>query len=157
MAGGFARLRGRNQLTLPQGIVERMELRPGDLVEFAATGRGKIEVRAARIVTRRTPEAKIEEAAAKEDIRQGRYTVITDAEHFRQRLDKIRQGAEPAGNSANADELTDPAEVAGTTPESYKALVAELVEEMVEDKFRRLLSEEKAESIIRPHAANTAE
>jgi AbrB family looped-hinge helix DNA binding protein len=102
---GFARLRGRNQLTLPQGVVDKMELRSGDLVEFAATKDGGIEIHPARIVTVGTPEAKREEAAAQEDIRQGRYSVITSMDEFRGHLEQVRSGEYPSANSSHLTDL----------------------------------------------------
>ena len=98
IARGFARLRERNQLTLPQAVVDSMGLGLGDLVEFAATDQGTIEVRPARIVTVGTPEAQREEEAGREDIRQGRYSVIGNLDEFKQHMDRVRQGERPAAS-----------------------------------------------------------
>lgn len=100
MARGFARLRERNQLTLPQAVVEKMGLNLGDLVEFTVTGQDTIEVRPARIVTVGTAEARREEEAAREDIRQGRYSVISSVDRFQQHLDRVQKGDHPSASQS---------------------------------------------------------
>jgi bifunctional DNA-binding transcriptional regulator/antitoxin component of YhaV-PrlF toxin-antitoxin module len=101
MARGFARLRERNQLTLPQAVVEKMGLSLGDLVEFAVTDQGAVELRPAKIVTQGTPEAQREEEEAKEDIRQGRYSVLANLDEFQQHVDRVRKGKySPASQKA---------------------------------------------------------
>ena len=50
MAREYARLRERNQLTLPPSVVEQMGLRLGDMVEFSPNGKGGVQLHPAKIV-----------------------------------------------------------------------------------------------------------
>ena len=103
MPRGYARLRERNQLTLPPNVVEKMGLGAGDLVEFSVTPSGTIELRPAKIVTAGSEEALREEEAAKEEISQGRYSVIENAGDFRKHVERIRAGDAPADDSAKLE------------------------------------------------------
>jgi bifunctional DNA-binding transcriptional regulator/antitoxin component of YhaV-PrlF toxin-antitoxin module len=96
----FARLRERNQLTLPSDVVERLGLKLNDLVEFSITNQGQVELRAAKIVTAGTPEAFEELQAAKEDIAQGRYTVIENLEQLTKHVEKLRKGERPSAEKS---------------------------------------------------------
>jgi AbrB family looped-hinge helix DNA binding protein len=93
MAGRFVRVRERNQITVPPEVAERLAVRPGDIVEFSFSPAGTVELRPAKIVAVGTPEALQEEEAAKEDIRQGRYSVITNVDEF---VDRVRKGDYPS-------------------------------------------------------------
>jgi bifunctional DNA-binding transcriptional regulator/antitoxin component of YhaV-PrlF toxin-antitoxin module len=130
MPRGFARLRERNQLTLPQALVDKMGLGLGDLVEFVVTDHGVIEVHPARIVTMGTREAEREEEAAKEDIRQGRYSLIRNLDEFQQHVDRVRQGDVVAQVKGEAD--TPIAAARGqNNDEAYNARMASLYGEVV--------------------------
>jgi bifunctional DNA-binding transcriptional regulator/antitoxin component of YhaV-PrlF toxin-antitoxin module len=109
MARGYARLRERNQLTLPAAVIEQIGLKMGDIVEFAANGEGTFELRPARIVTVGTQEASREERTAKEEIEQGRYSVIQSVDDFRKHVDRLRKGQMPAESSEKLEttHLTD--------------------------------------------------
>lgn len=95
----FARLRERNQLTLPADIVEGLGLKLNDLVEFSMN-QGRVELRPAKIVTAGTPEAFEELRAAKEDIAQGRYTVIENLEQLTKHVERLRQGERPSAEKS---------------------------------------------------------
>jgi DNA-binding NarL/FixJ family response regulator len=118
MARGFARLRERNQLTMPQAVVDKMRLNLGDLVEFAATNRGTIELLPARIVTMGTAEAKQEEEVAREDIRQGRYSAVKSLDQFQQHVDQVRRGDFPSSGQTAVPEtaLVESVSVEPTEP-----------------------------------------
>jgi AbrB family looped-hinge helix DNA binding protein len=97
MPGGFVRLRERRQVTLPQEVVDELGLKLGDVMEFATTEKGTIELRPARIVTVGTPEAKQEEAVARQNIRQGRDSVVTNVDEF---VDRVRKGDYPSDETS---------------------------------------------------------
>lgn len=103
MSRGYARLRERNQLTLPAAIVERMGLSSGDMVEFSVSEKGAIQLRPAKIVTAGTAEAWQEEQAAEEDIRRGRYSVMESVEDFRDHVARVRKGETPAGSQGQSE------------------------------------------------------
>jgi len=109
MARGYARLRERNQVTVPPGIVERMGLRLGDVIEFSVNSRGVVQLHPAKIVKAGTPEASQEEQAAVRDISEGRFTLVRSLEELREHVDGIRRGETPAF-SGNAETETDPVE-----------------------------------------------
>lgn len=93
MAGRFVRVRERNQITVPPEVADRLAVFPGDILEFSFSPAGTVELRPAKIVTVGTPEALREEKAAKEDIRQGRYSVITNVDEY---VDRVRKGDYPS-------------------------------------------------------------
>jgi AbrB family looped-hinge helix DNA binding protein len=95
MAREYARLRERNQLTLPAEVVARMGLVLGDIVEFGVSSDGKIELRPAKIVSVGSPEALRQERAAQEEIAQGRFTAIESVDDFRQHMDRVRKNGAP--------------------------------------------------------------
>ncbi len=101
MVREHARLRERNQVTLPSALVEQLGLHVNDLVEFTMTDEGQVQLHPAKIVKAGTPDAWREEQAAKEDIRQKRYSLIESVEDFRQHVEKLRKGERPS-NKAGA-------------------------------------------------------
>ena len=91
---GHARLRERNQITVPSFVVEIMKLEAGNIVEFVLNDRGTVELHAAKIVKVRTPEARLEEEAAKREIERGEYTAIHSADDLHAYVEQVRKGQE---------------------------------------------------------------
>jgi bifunctional DNA-binding transcriptional regulator/antitoxin component of YhaV-PrlF toxin-antitoxin module len=107
MAREYARLRERNQLTLPPSVVEQMGLTLGDIVEFSPNGEGGVQLHPARIVKASSPEARHEEQDAKNDIQAGRYTVIRSLGDFRKHVEKLRNGETPTVEEPQTEHLTE--------------------------------------------------
>ncbi|HKV82151.1 MAG TPA: AbrB/MazE/SpoVT family DNA-binding domain-containing protein [Candidatus Sulfotelmatobacter sp.] len=107
MAREYARLRERNQVTLPASVVEQMGLNLGDIVEFSTNGKGGVQLHPARIVKVGSAEARQEENAAKEDIQEGRYTLIRSIGDFRKHVEKLRKGEAPGVAEPEAEHLTE--------------------------------------------------
>jgi len=138
MAREYARLRERNQLTLPASVIEEMGLRLGDIVEFSRNGKGGVQLHPARIVKAGSAEARHEEQDAKNDIQHGRYTVIRSVSDFRKHVEKLRKGESPNVEEPETDHLT----------ESQR----HDVEALVETKLLKLLSNlVEAEKSVRKH------
>jgi bifunctional DNA-binding transcriptional regulator/antitoxin component of YhaV-PrlF toxin-antitoxin module len=106
MAHEYARLRERNQVTLPASVVEQMGLNLGDIVEFSTNGEGGVQLHPAKIVKVGSAEARQEENAAKQDIQEGRYTLIRSLGDFRKHLEKLRKGEAPSVAEPEAEHLT---------------------------------------------------
>ena len=107
MAREYARLRERNQVTLPASVVEQMGLNLGDIVEFSTNGKGGVQLHAAKIVKVGSTEARQEESAAKQDIQEGRYTLIRSVGDFRKHVEKLRKGEAPSVAEPEAEHLTE--------------------------------------------------
>jgi bifunctional DNA-binding transcriptional regulator/antitoxin component of YhaV-PrlF toxin-antitoxin module len=107
MAREYARLRERNQVTLPASVVEQMGLNLGDIVEFSTNGKGGVQLHPAKIVKVGTEEARQEENAAKQDIQEGRYTPIRSVGDFRKHVEKLRKGEAPSVAEPEAEHLTE--------------------------------------------------
>jgi len=107
MAIEYARLRERNQVTLPASVVEQMGLNLGDMVEFSTNGKGGVQLHPARIVKVGSAEARQEENAAKQDIQEGRYTPIRSVGDFRKHVEKLRKGEAPSVAEPEAEHLTE--------------------------------------------------
>jgi bifunctional DNA-binding transcriptional regulator/antitoxin component of YhaV-PrlF toxin-antitoxin module len=107
MAREYARLRERNQVTLPASVVEQMGLNLGDMVEFSTNGKGGVQLHPAKIVKVGSAEARQEESAAKQDIQEGRYTQIRSVGDFRKHVEKLRKGEAPSVAEPEAEHLTE--------------------------------------------------
>lgn len=107
MAREYARLRERNQLTLPSTVVEQMGLNLGDIVEFSTNGKGGVQLHPAKIVKVGSAEAQHEEQDAKKDVQEGRYTLIRSLGDFRKHVEKLRKGEAPAVAEPEAEHLTE--------------------------------------------------
>jgi bifunctional DNA-binding transcriptional regulator/antitoxin component of YhaV-PrlF toxin-antitoxin module len=107
MAREYARLRERNQVTLPASVVEQMGLNLGDMVEFSTNGKGGAQLHPAKIVKVGSAEARQEESAAKQDIQEGRYTLIRSVGDFRKHVEKLRKGEAPSVAEPEAEHLTE--------------------------------------------------
>lgn len=107
MAREYARLRERNQVTLPASVVEQMGLNLGDMVEFSTNGQGGVQLHPAKIVKVGSAEARQEENAAKHDIQEGRYTLIRSVGDFRKHVEKLRKGEAPSVAEPEAEHLTE--------------------------------------------------
>ena len=107
MAREYARLRERNQVTLPASVVEQMGLNLGDIVEFSTNGKGGVQLHPAKIVKVGSAEARQEEDAAKLDIQEGRYTLIRSVGDFRKHVQKLRKGEAPSVAEPEAGHLTE--------------------------------------------------
>jgi bifunctional DNA-binding transcriptional regulator/antitoxin component of YhaV-PrlF toxin-antitoxin module len=107
MAHEYARLRERNQVTLPASVVEQMGLSLGDIVEFSTNGKGGVQLHPAKIVKVGSVEARQEENGAKQDIQEGRYTLIRSLGDFRKHVEKLRKGEAPSVAEREAEHLTE--------------------------------------------------
>ena len=107
MAREYARLRERNQVTLPASVVEQMGLNLGDIVEFSTNGKGGVQLHPAKIVKAGSAEAQHEERDAKNDIQDGRYTLIRSVGDFRKHVEKLRKGEAPSVAEPEAEHLTE--------------------------------------------------
>jgi len=107
MAREYARLRERNQVTLPASVVEQMGLNLGDIVEFSTNGKGGVQLHPAKIVKVGSAESRQEEDAAKQDIQEGRYTLIRSVGDFRKHVQKLRKGEAPSVAEPEAGHLTE--------------------------------------------------
>ncbi|MBZ5685647.1 MAG: AbrB/MazE/SpoVT family DNA-binding domain-containing protein [Acidobacteriia bacterium] len=107
MAREYARLRERNQVTLPASVVEQMGLNLGDIVEFSTNGKGGVQLHPAKIVKVGSAEARQEEKAAKQDIQEGKYTLIRSVGDFRKHVEKLRKGEAPSVAEPEAEHLTE--------------------------------------------------
>jgi bifunctional DNA-binding transcriptional regulator/antitoxin component of YhaV-PrlF toxin-antitoxin module len=107
MAREYARLRERNQVTLPASVVELMGLNLGDIVEFSTNGKGGVQLHPAKIVKVGSAEARQEETAAKQDIQEGKYTLIRSVGDFRKHVEKLRKGEAPSVAEPETEHLTE--------------------------------------------------
>ena len=107
MAREYARLRERNQLTLPASVVEQMGLNLGDIVEFSTNGKGGVQLHPAKIVKAGSAEAQHEEQDARNDIQDGRYTLIRSVGDFRKHIEKLRRGEAPSVAEPETEHLTE--------------------------------------------------
>ena len=144
MAREYARLRERNQLTLPPSVVEQMGLQLGDMVEFSPNGKGGVQLHPAKIVKVGSAEARNEEQAAKDDIQEGRYTVIGSVDDFRQHVEKLRKGESLSLEEPETEHLTDSQrhDVEAVVETKLLTLLSNLVE--TEKSIRKRHHDERA-------------
>jgi bifunctional DNA-binding transcriptional regulator/antitoxin component of YhaV-PrlF toxin-antitoxin module len=144
MAREYARLRERNQLTLPPSVVEQMGLRLGDMVEFSPNGKGGVQLHPAKIVKVGSPEARNEEQSAKDDIQEGRYTVIGSVDDFRRHVEKLRKGESLSLEEPETEHLTDSQrhDVEAVVETKLLTLLSDLVE--TEKSIRKRHHDERA-------------
>ena len=144
MAREYARLRDRNQLTLPPAVVEQMGLRLGDIVEFSSNGKGGVQLHPARIVKAGSAEARNEEQEAKNDIQEGRSTAIRSVEDFRQHVEKLRKGETLSLEEPETEHLTDSQrnDVEAVVETKLLTLLSNLVE--TEKSIRKRHHDERA-------------
>ena len=143
MAREYARLRERNQLTLPPSVVEQMGLSLGDLVEFSPNGKGGVQLHPAKIVKVSSPEAKHEEQDAKKDIQEGRYSVIRNVGDFRKHVEKLRKGETASVEDPETNHLTESQrhDVEAVVETTLMKLLSNLVE--AEKSIRKRHHEER--------------
>lgn len=157
MAREYARLRERNQLTLPASVVEQMGLNLGDIVEFSSNGHGGVQIHPAKIVKLGSTEARQEEKAAKQDIAEGRFTVIRSVGDFRKHVEKLRKGEAPAVPEPQTEHLTDSQrqDVEALVETSVMKVLAKLVE--AEKSIRKRHHEERVAQRrqVRPHTGES--
>jgi len=144
MAREYARLRERNQLTLPPSVVEQMGLQLGDIVEFSPNGKGGVQLHPAKIVKVGSAEARSEEQEAKNDIQEDRYTVIGSVEDFRQHVEKLRKGETLTLEEPETEHLTDSQrnDVEAVVETKLLTLLSNLVE--TEKSIRKRHHDERA-------------
>ena len=144
MAREYARLRERNQLTLPPSVVEQMGLQLGDIVEFSPNGKGGVQLHPAKIVKVGSAEARNEEQEAKNDIQEDRYTVIGSVEDFRQHVEKLRKGETLTLEEPETEHLTDSQrnDVEAVVETKLLTLLSNLVE--TEKSIRKRHHDERA-------------
>jgi large subunit ribosomal protein L7/L12 len=106
---GHSRLRERNQVTIPPFVVEKMNLKPDDIVEFVLNDKGTIELHPAKIVKMGSPGARLEEVLAVQEIKRGDYAEIRDADDLRQYVEKVRTGGGSSAETNAAPADTKPA------------------------------------------------
>ena len=143
MAREYARLRERNQLTLPASVVEQMGLRLGDIVEFSPNGKGGVQLHPAKIVQVGSMEAQHEEQDAKNDIQEARYTVIRGVGDFRKHVEKLRKGETPKLEEPQTNHLTESQrqDVEAVVETTLMKLLSNLVE--AEKSIRKRHHEER--------------
>jgi|SRR5215469_12957102 len=144
MAREYARLRERNQLTLPPSVVEQMGLHLGDIVEFSPNGKGGVQLHSAKIVKVGSAEARNEEQDAKDDIQEGRYTAIRSVGDFRQHVEKLRNGESLNLEQPETEHLTDSQrhDVEAVVETKLLTLLSNLVE--TEKSIRKRHHDERA-------------
>ena len=144
MAREYARLRERNQLTLPPAVGEQMGLRLGDIVEFSPNRKGGVQLHSAKIVKVGSAEARNEEQEAKDDIQEGRYTVLGSVDDFRQHLEKLRKGETLTLEKPETEHLTDSQrnDVEAVVETKLLTLLSNLVE--TEKSIRKRHHDERA-------------
>ena len=84
-----------------------MGLNLGDIVEFSTDGKGGVQLHPAKIVKVGSAEAWQEENAAKQDIQDGRYTLIRSVGDFRKHVERLRKGEAPSVAEPEAEHLTE--------------------------------------------------
>ncbi len=104
---GHARLRDKNQITVPPFVVEKMKLEAGDILEFLLNEQGTVELHPARIVKMGSPEARLEEDAAKKEIESGEYTEIRNADDLRSYVTQVRKGENPGETHVTREKTRD--------------------------------------------------
>jgi hypothetical protein len=77
------------------------------MVEFSTNGKGGVQLHPAKIVKVGSAEARQEESAAKQDIQEGRYTLIRSVGDFRKHVEKLRKGEAPSVAEPEAEHLTE--------------------------------------------------
>ena len=144
MGREYARLRERNQVTLPASVVEQMGLRLGDIVEFSPNSEGGIQLHPAKIVKVGSAEAQAEEQDAKNDIQEGRYTAIRNLGELRKHVEKLRKGETPTVEEPQTRHLTASQrnDVEAVVETALKKLLSNLVE--AEKSIRKRHHEERA-------------
>jgi bifunctional DNA-binding transcriptional regulator/antitoxin component of YhaV-PrlF toxin-antitoxin module len=157
MAHEYARLRERNQLTLPASVVEQMGLNLGDIVEFSSNGKGGVQIHPAKIVKMGSTEARQEESAAKQDIDEGRYTVIRSVGDFRKHVEKLRKGETPSVTEPQIEHLTDSQrhDVEALVETGVMKVLSKLVE--AQKSIRKRHHEERTAQRrqVRPHSGES--
>ena len=88
------RLRPKNQLTLPNNVLDKLGVKPGDFLEVVAGPGDTIQLVPARLVREGTKEAAEVHRRASEDFAAGRYHTFNSVEDVMRALD------EPAAPSA---------------------------------------------------------
>jgi hypothetical protein len=75
-------IRPRNQSTLPQELVFRWEVLPGDYLRAQISDDGKVSLAPARLAVEGSPEADEQNRQAEKDIEAGRYRTFEDVKGF---------------------------------------------------------------------------
>jgi AbrB family looped-hinge helix DNA binding protein len=86
-----ARVRAKNQVTIPAAIAERIGLREGDFLDLVLDENKGIGIfRRARLATAGTPDAELALQSAEADVRAGRVRVFESPEDFAAALEDGR-------------------------------------------------------------------
>ena len=99
-------IRPRNQVTLPQDLVSRWGVGPGDYLRVQISDQGAVSLAPARLAVEGSAEAAEQNRQAEKDIAAGRYRTFDDVNSF---VRSLREEEEPveakaAGrSSANLD------------------------------------------------------
>jgi AbrB family looped-hinge helix DNA binding protein len=79
----FVRLRDRNQITLPNEIVEAINISSGDFVEVLLTEEGSIHIQPIRIISSlNSTEARQQEALADKEIEEKKFGKLSDIDEL---------------------------------------------------------------------------
>jgi bifunctional DNA-binding transcriptional regulator/antitoxin component of YhaV-PrlF toxin-antitoxin module len=114
----LVRLRDRNQITLPDFVVENWELKAGDFLEFLVHG-DHVEVHPARIAKAGTPEAAEREAKALGHVQEGKYITFDNVpalqEHLAKRAAAVQKFYDPEHGVAEVGEIPESDKVAASS------------------------------------------
>jgi AbrB family looped-hinge helix DNA binding protein len=130
------RIRGRNQVTVPAQIAERLNLREDDLLAVSLDEAGVITLRPTRLVTAGSSEAEQEERRAEADLRAGRSRVFDSPEEYaRQLLERNREQQAERSAAGESSPAGQPEAAAGAARVSRVGVPVDAFEPI--RKFRR--------------------
>jgi len=86
-------IRPRNQVTLPQELISRWGVEPGDYLRVQISDEGRVSLSPARLAVEGSREAVEQNRQAEDDIAAGNYRTFADAKSF---VRSLREEAEPA-------------------------------------------------------------
>lgn len=92
-------IRPRNQVTLPQELISRWGVEPGDYLRVQISDDGKVSLSPARLAVEGSSEAAEQNHQAEADIAAGRYRTFEDVDSF---VHSLREEEEPVEVSAAA-------------------------------------------------------
>lgn len=75
-------IRPRNQITLPQELITRWGVEPGDYLRVQISDEGNVSLAPARLAVEGSPEAAEQNRQAEQDIAAGRYRTFEDVNSF---------------------------------------------------------------------------
>ena len=146
MTRQFIRVRGRNQITLPHGVANHLNIASGGVLEYRVR-QGRIELYPAKIAAVGSAEAKLAEREAIREINEGEFTSIRSVEEFDRHLDSI------LGKNSTAAAVHGASSLSGLS-EVQKQEITALVETALE---KYLKPQKDPKTILAAHASNVTE